>query len=1410
MTSTNGTQADELRHKIRLWGEKYKVCSTLEVCLCVLGTVERRLDLTPQDDASRWDRFAEVATWRYKLFKNHSNDINDLNKAIHAAREANILASEKQEDRPWPWVQLAEYLSQRAEYLQSLSDFEEAITLYDEASAWCCEEKHFASSIVQQQLAKCLNGRYDLTSDLADLSRGIELFEAALVLTPEDSTIYEALAMLLRKRGIFSTTMSDVDRAIQMIEEWARRVPDDINALSELGATLGQRFLLSADEQDVERAVNVGRLALQGSHDMDDRTKRNALHNLSSSIGFRSESSAEPEDVEEAVQLAKLSVEIDSEDSDLVWRLHNYAIRLTNRFDHFGKADDLNTAIKSLETAQKLACCGQETESVASPAAQQILASLSVLLSRRYNNFGITEDLILSAHYLTQVKQRPESDFWLGARVLSQLSLQSGRELAIEDITQSIEEIESTLEQIPREYEQRVPYYGLLSEFYGRLSTRLNSVDHMTKSIHCMEYVVKELPVKSRRGDLALAMMAEKLRIRGTMTWEICLGDGKEDLEEAVGYITELRSRRRTGSNLMSFATAVLAKCLYERWRQSPRSEDHFHDLECAIKHFEEVIGGDCSGEMTGDDFVEIENPLLARDPLLYQLGHAYIARSEYQKFHTLEEKQYVNNAIRAFERCFTRPHYPEVDRILAASCAAVLHSFSGHQDRALDTWKKVFKLVPAISPRSMSRQDQIYMLQHITGMSRRASADALAAGAPALEALKLLELGREIIASSALEARVDLTMLGEDQAAAYRIARTKLETQRQQMYHNIPINGEAAGLAQWATASQSYRATERQLYDIITSIQSDPETETFLGLPSLDEIRKHLGDNTIVVVNACESSHAYLINNALSQVQIVVLSRLKWDEIELWSAQLRKTRPLIDIAMLRWLWSTTASPVLDKLGIGDPKTDAPLPRIIWIPTGPLTYLPIHAAGQYDGSTATVMDRVVSTYSSSLKAFVASQKQQTPNLRIGSEKVLLVGMDKTPGQDPLPFVNQELEKLSDICHSLNLKVTRMKQPQQKEVLLQLPDCSIFHFAGHGLSDPVQPENGGIILKDSTLTVSDLLDQTLQNKAPFLGFLSACLTGVNDAENVMDESIHLVSAFQLSGFRHVIGTMWQVQDKACGKVAEILYSELFTSVDQDDALARGLHKSVMALRDEWMKTAFIKGAGLGNSDDTTELNSPRRDVNKERQVAMERLDAAVSEYDDLLSRTQHALKARSASSRDIRNIRDWIEDHGCISREESKYLWKDDLMSLVPFENDSILDTLAGQVEDCVIWLSGKVQLVRLPIPSDFRYVPMINAIPIKDFRTTHSRDQNMHIFPEGSIRTISRAILAGFAAFILLAPVVSISFVQSDSARLVLIVLSNTIFVAVLSLLVRQRIGEILVAGATYAAVLMAYVKGTH
>lgn len=178
----------------------------------------------------------------------------------------------------------------------------------------------------------------------------------------------------------------------------------------------------------------------------------------------------------------------------------------------------------------------------------------------------------------------------------------------------------------------------------------------------------------------------------------------------------------------------------------------------------------------------------------------------------------------------------------------------------------------------------------------------------------------------------------------------------------------------------------------------------------------------------------------------------------------------------------------------------------------------------------------------------------------------------------LPYAIEEIDRLEKLCQALGLDPIKLREQGREAVLKQLTECTIFHFAGHGRSDPLDPFGSGLILADGLLTVADLRDNKLKLRGHFLGYLSACLTGANDVDDLIDESIHLISTCQLAGFRHVIGTLWQVLDATCVEVAEFVYKNIVKEGLTDNSVCSGLHEALVSLRDTWAEREF---AGISN-------------------------------------------------------------------------------------------------------------------------------------------------------------------------------------------------------------------------------------
>jgi CHAT domain-containing protein len=267
-----------------------------------------------------------------------------------------------------------------------------------------------------------------------------------------------------------------------------------------------------------------------------------------------------------------------------------------------------------------------------------------------------------------------------------------------------------------------------------------------------------------------------------------------------------------------------------------------------------------------------------------------------------------------------------------------------------------------------------------------------------------------------------------------------------------------------------------------------------------------------------------------------------------------------------------------------DPPSDGKWPHIWWIPTGLLTKFPLHAAGRHkENSSETVIDRVMSSYSSSIKTMLHSRSSRSLEIPpSASRQALLIAVPNAPGSLPLRFATKEVATLHKLCKSMAFDPIEPGR-RKSDIISRLPQCKIFHFAGHGFTDGNDPSGSYLLLEDGKndpLTVAILLEMNIREQSPFLAYLSACGTGQISDERFLDESIHLISAFQLAGFRHVIGTLWEVNDEVCVDVASITYEGMRDGRMTDESVCLGLHNAIRKLRNDWV---FAKGSrrGLNN-------------------------------------------------------------------------------------------------------------------------------------------------------------------------------------------------------------------------------------
>jgi CHAT domain-containing protein len=388
-------------------------------------------------------------------------------------------------------------------------------------------------------------------------------------------------------------------------------------------------------------------------------------------------------------------------------------------------------------------------------------------------------------------------------------------------------------------------------------------------------------------------------------------------------------------------------------------------------------------------------------------------------------------------------------------------------------------------------------------------------------------------------------------------------------------------------------------LEDCEHQIRQKPGFEHFLQPPPTKELTACASEGPIVIVNATDiGSDAILV--LPSGAKTIALTELTSQAPEAFQRALGRSRAInnedsrrdieSDVRLehstefLSWLWSSCVKPVLQELACYDPspKPDK-IQRVWWIGTGAASSLPFHAACQYyNGCIAkaeSCFDQTIPSFTPTIKALGNARKRSLAVAKLISKdtSVLVVTMPTTPGQSALGGVVREEEIITETIKQA-YTIRRLQHPTADEVLRDIHRSEIAHFACHGCSDLVDPSNSHLLLQKSTasgpvvdrLTVSTLLGATAQGRA-WIAYLSACSTAEIRVKSLVDESIHMASAFQVAGFAHVVGSLWPADDDVCVRVAELFYKCLVmckSTENPNRAVAAALREAVLQIRNKY--------------------------------------------------------------------------------------------------------------------------------------------------------------------------------------------------------------------------------------------------
>ncbi|KAH6881194.1 CHAT domain-containing protein [Coprinopsis sp. MPI-PUGE-AT-0042] len=272
---------------------------------------------------------------------------------------------------------------------------------------------------------------------------------------------------------------------------------------------------------------------------------------------------------------------------------------------------------------------------------------------------------------------------------------------------------------------------------------------------------------------------------------------------------------------------------------------------------------------------------------------------------------------------------------------------------------------------------------------------------------------------------------------------------------------------------------------------------------------------------------------------------------------------------VLRDLWNEVVNPILSALGFSraDASSGNALPRIWWCPTGPLSFLPIHAAGTHSDR---VLDYAVSSYIPTITALTDRVKnhQQINKDALG---LFLTSQPSVPDTSFIPGTTKEVQSIFRMAaqNGARAAMVRGSTLTVDECLQYMEHHSSIHLACHASQNASKPLKSRFLFHNGSLNLATIIQRDLKNAD--LAFLSACQTSAGD-EKLSDEAVHLAAGMLAAGYRRVVATMWSIGDQNAPDVANDFYSHLFShqeegsgkSVDGSNS-AYALHHAIQKLR-----------------------------------------------------------------------------------------------------------------------------------------------------------------------------------------------------------------------------------------------------
>ncbi|CCO31317.1 hypothetical protein BN14_05356 [Rhizoctonia solani AG-1 IB] len=1009
-------------------------------------------------------------------------------------------------------------------------------------------------------LGVAYSDRFRRLGDFADLDKAIECDFRALALTSDNhpdlpdrhanlGASYHDRYKRLGEPNDLETAIGYLSRALALS---SNNHPHLTFRYDALGVSYGDRYQLMGELEDLERSMEYRLRAIGLTPDgHPDLPRRHAA--LGVSYGERYQRLGDFTDLDKAIECDTRALELTPDNHpDLPRRHAALGMSYDDRYLYLGELSDLDKALECKYRALELTPNDH-------PDLPRRHADLGVLHTEKYHRLGEFTELEKALEYHScALTLTPNNHPHLPNRY-SALGVSHDdryRRLGeIADLEKAIEYHSNALSLTPIRHPHLPRRYEALGASYTNRYRHLDQIADLEKSIefksHALTLTPDNHPQLPRRYDaLGLSHTDRYRRL-----------DEIADLDKSIEY--KSRALELTPEDHQSLARrhSSLGVSYTDRYQCLGELKDLDKSIEC---HFRAL-------SLTPE-----EHP----DSSVRHFNWALSCHDRYQHTH---DSSHLSASLDSFHKASQLLNAAPREIFKYAFQWAKLASKNSYLD-PLEAFRATINLLPHyiwLGATATQRYNDLFSAENV---AVRAASVAIQSSEHTL-ALEWLEHARCVVWTQSLMLRSPVDILHS--------SHPDLAAQLQSVAWQLnQVNSQSSESDSTTDTLEHRHRLAREYSDLLGQTRKLPGFEHFLQPTTCDELVQAARVGPIVVIN-CQDDHcdALVIMPGRGDITHIALPNFNGakaqrtrSEMEMSVRSGRPTergvgvgrRPVQEEEMelenvLAELWYDVVKPVLEFLGyVDDEATTQDMPHITWCPTGVISFLPLHAAGDYTKPRSRVFDYIISSYTPTLTALLAS----SPTTLGPESRVLLIGQEATLGHQPLPGTSKELASITNHTHGRvgHLQLSG-SQATTAAVLDAMEQHDWVHLACHAHQSVDDPTESGFFLHDGTLDLGSINRRSFKGKG--LAFLSACQTATGDSK-LPDEAIHLASGMLMAGYSSVIATMWSVYDEDAPLVADSVYGQLMKDgkVGSGEA-GKALHEAVAGLREKVGEKEFSR-------------------------------------------------------------------------------------------------------------------------------------------------------------------------------------------------------------------------------------------